>query len=49
MVGVVCGSREGLRAHTPVFHGGTESEIKPGAQGVYVGQRLSFGASGKGL
>jgi hypothetical protein len=43
------GSGKGHRAHKPVAHSDTESEIKPVAPGVYVGQRLSFGVAGKGL
>jgi hypothetical protein len=49
LVGVVFGSGEDHRVHKLASQSGAELLIKPDAQGVHVGQRLSFGAAGKGL
>jgi hypothetical protein len=47
LVDITCGLGEGLRAHQSGGRGNVERWSKPVTQGVYVGQRLSFGAAGK--
>ncbi len=47
LVDIPCGLGEGLRAHKSDGRRDVERWSKPVAQGVNVGQRLSFGTAGK--